>query len=78
MIDDTHFQKESDVCTTTIDEVFGLQNNILDCPDGSDEMCDDPCVPDTFKGRSTMKVRKLFSKNSNELTSFFSFYFEVY
>ena len=28
----------------------------LNCPDGSDELCGDPCVPDGFTGRFTIKV----------------------
>ena len=28
----------------------------LNCPDGSDELCGDPCVSDGFTGRFTIKV----------------------
>ena len=35
-----------------------------DCPDGSDEMCNNPCVPDAFLGRSIMKVYVLFCQVS--------------
>ena len=28
----------------------------LNCPDGSDELCGDPCVPGGFTGRFTIKV----------------------
>ena len=34
----------------------------MDCPDGSDEMCNDPCVPDNFAGSYTMKVIRSFSQ----------------
>ncbi len=29
----------------------------LDCPDGSDELCDNTCVPESFTGHYTMKVQ---------------------
>ncbi len=33
-------------------------NGNVDCPDKSDEeLCDDPCAPDSFTGKYTMKVR---------------------
>ncbi len=32
-----------------------------DCPDGSDELCDDSCIPNSFTGKYTMKVGLLVS-----------------
>ena len=34
----------------------GQYDEALNCPDGSDELCGDPCVPDGFSGRFTIKV----------------------
>ncbi len=38
-----------------IDQVCA--NNGFDCNDGSDELCDDPCVAGSFRGTFTMKAR---------------------
>ncbi len=35
---------------------FVCADDGLDCPDGSDELCDDSCAPDSFTGKYTMKV----------------------
>ncbi len=31
-------------------------NGYENCPDGSDELCDDPCAPEGFAGKYIMKV----------------------
>ncbi len=28
----------------------------FDCPDGSDELCNDRCTPESYEGKYTMKV----------------------
>ncbi len=50
------------VCHKCTESIFLLQEEKvcakdgLDCHDGSDELCDDPCVSSAFQGRFTMKV----------------------
>ncbi len=36
---------------------FEWQHFLPLCPDGSGELCNDECAPDSFTGRFTMKVR---------------------
>ncbi len=52
-------------------------DGIPDCPDGSDKLCGDSCVPESYKGKYTMKVNVLFAQrnlpqamNSDHFTMF--------
>ena len=54
--------QEQNVCGKTLPEYKrkhayrGQYDEALNCPDGSDELCGDPCVQDGFTGRFTIKV----------------------
>ena len=36
--------------------MFQVCDGVGDCSDGSDELCHDLCAPETYTGRSIMKV----------------------
>ena len=56
--------QEQNVCGKTLPEYkrkytyLGTYDEEPNCPDGSDELCGDHCVPDDFTGRFTFKVCK--------------------